>query len=1196
MKRIIFVLSVLSATVMGQCYGAAALLSSGQKPSLEVVTDAARRFGDVDKQLSTLKNSIAQITAEGDQARSLLKRLGSDLRSAKEELEQTEDVRNRLFLQQKVSEIGRTYQIVGENVQLVSQIMLQLQEHKALLEKLISDPVSKVLTEEDRTAPEFEDLRRVSRLTGDLRDQQNNLQRSVKLLSSDLEKRRRALDDANKELFEQEEKQRRFLRSEGSLEDIKDFSRTEQGEILDLQIQRAQENKKLAQLRLTEGQSRKDYLELQLVVAEQKLTLVEGSYEKIKRKVRVDIVAVKEAESKLAKERQELFARQALLNEEKRILLPLLEASKEAVARLSSDLSEITGDLTVVQNWNIDTKKLKTVAAWRLVAEGLKHFAKNDFLNEKLKFINAKIVSARYGYQAQEHEASVIKTWHWLTRDYKVNLVSYIEDATKQYEAMKAQLAMESSDLQVERDAAIERLYQLNIKRDYVKKIIKELQSDRLSYVFENAYSEGQKILTLLVAAEEDIRAELSMVTKAVEVLSKSLASVQEQQKSVQEVLSELSARSFWMRSDQSISLQDLRDFFPDMGRFFSHVGTTLKAYSSRASLDYFWERSLRLLGNVSAILWMIFIVLVMTMLFVGIRLALPLLRRLCVRVSGSGMRLASFCGFLFEFLSNYLLILYFWGCFGLGILYIWGGRGPQALSFFLTSIPILLWVILRFFGAFERANLEHGSIWIAPSYRHRFFSSVSALAYVSIVLSFFRWAFISSNSAFDSQVPEILLAANIIFLQLALISLISKDLFIGQNTVLWFIPRSSSFGRLLEEKIERYYFVFQGMLAAVIVLNNPYVGYGRQMFYILVRMFATILVIPFVIWLYDWFKRASSDLFFYYPDGIVAKERFASGKMWYGFFVFISFVSFILFGFFVVSFVWGHAPTLSEFSQYMQRELFPVGNDALTGKPVQITVYSIVKVFFYIFGGVLVVYVLNRFVLARIFDPMLVGSGVQNTIMTFSRYMIFIVAFFMGLQSVGLDSLATKLGIVVAGVAYIFKEPIGDFLSYFIILVQRPIKIGDYIKMEDPYVFEGIVRFITPRSTIIRSRNSNVLIIPNTLIITRPVQNWNYSRTFSATDDILFTVSYDADSYLVRDLLFEVLEEQSVLLKNPKPVVRLTDFVGNGQQFMVRGYISGDRVLDKWDFESEIRLAIVKKLGEHNITVSVPVWVKERP
>ncbi len=1195
MKKQIQVVWFLGVIVWNACSAASFLSQASEASKLEVVSDAARKFGNLEKQVAGLKNHISQIERESEQERSFLRRFGADLQQAKEQLESADGARARLFFQKRVAAIGDIYQSVNEGLQVLGQMLRELQEHKALLEQLLADPVFTVLSKEDRSAPDFEDLRRVSRMAGDLRDQKTFLQRSLRLLAVDLEKRRRTVDDANKEIQEQEEKQRLFLKSEGVLDAIKDFSRSEQGELIDLQLQNAQQAKKLAQFRLHEIEEKKDYLDLQLVVAKQKLDVVEKTYEKIKRKVRIDVNAVRAAEAKLTQDRQDSLAQQAALNEKKRLILPAIESVKENIAVFSPELNGLVGDLSTVQSWNIDIKKLKTAASWDLALKGLGQYAKLELLESRRSLVEAQIDSARYAYLEKERTVAILDTWRWLTREYRVNLGSYIDEAVKSYESIKIQLSMEESDIQAQRDAAIKKLYQLNLMREDVKRFSLEVREDSIEKSIPISSVSRQKMVKTLVGVDDDLRAALNEATKLVEALSKNLAFIQSQKKNIEDILTELSARSFWMRSDQSISMQDLKDFFPDLGRFFSLVWTTLKAYSSHASLQYFFERAGNYLNDFSSIVTLFFWFLFVALAFFVLRWGLPLLRRLCMRVSGRGMRFMSFLAFLLHFLQAHFFLVYGWSVVFVFVSYVWSGQGPQALFFFLLSIPILLYVAVRFFAIFAQTNREHGFVWVSAIYSHRFFAGIPSLFFGTIVFSFLRWAFIASNSAFDSQVPEILLAVNIIFLQLVLISLISKDVFIGQNTVLWFIPRSSSIGSFLEEKIERYYFVFQAFLAVIIVLNNPYVGYGKQMFYVLVRVFGTLIIVPLVVWFYDWFKKVSSELFFHYPDGIVAKERFSSGKMWYGFFVLGSFIAFIFLGFFIVSLIWGHTVTYTELIHFFQKELFPVGNDALTGKPIQITVYSLVKVFLYVFGGILVVYVLNSFILSRIFDPMLVGSGVQNTIMTFSRYMIFVVAFFMGLQSVGLDSLATKLGLIIAGVAYIFKEPIGDFLSYFIILVQRPVKVGDFIRMEDPYKLEGFVRFITPRSTIIRTRNSNVYIIPNTLIITRPVQNWHYSKTFASTEDIMFVVSYDIDPYFVQTLLREVLAAHPALLKNPEPVARLFDFVSNGQQFLIRGYITAERVVDKWEIESDLRLAVVKKLGEHNITVSVPIQIRTK-
>ena len=166
----------------------------------------------------------------------------------------------------------------------------------------------------------------------------------------------------------------------------------------------------------------------------------------------------------------------------------------------------------------------------------------------------------------------------------------------------------------------------------------------------------------------------------------------------------------------------------------------------------------------------------------------------------------------------------------------------------------------------------------------------------------------------------------------------------------------------------------------------------------------------------------------------------------------------------------------------------------------------------------------------------------------------------------------------------------ISDFIAYFIILVQRPIKVGDYIWI-DPNTM-GVVRKITPRSVVVRRRNSNTLVIPNNQVVNKVVTNWNYSSGFIAFDDIVVTVTYKEDPAKVRELLLKVLDESNYVLKNPKPIVRLEDFNELGFVFLVRGFLSSNYTLDMWDIASDVRLAIVKKLRDNNIELAHPVRV----
>jgi len=167
----------------------------------------------------------------------------------------------------------------------------------------------------------------------------------------------------------------------------------------------------------------------------------------------------------------------------------------------------------------------------------------------------------------------------------------------------------------------------------------------------------------------------------------------------------------------------------------------------------------------------------------------------------------------------------------------------------------------------------------------------------------------------------------------------------------------------------------------------------------------------------------------------------------------------------------------------------------------------------------------------------------------------------------------------------WILREPISDFIAYFVILVQRPIKIGDYIQIDRDVV--GVVRRITARSVILRRKNSVTVIVPNSTLINKNVNNWN-CHSFFAFNDIILYISYQEDPYRVKELLMQVVQSHPNILRSPQPIIRLELFGEFGFRFMVRGFLSSVYVLEQWDIESDIRLAIAKLLRDNNIHIAI--------
>ncbi len=260
-----------------------------------------------------------------------------------------------------------------------------------------------------------------------------------------------------------------------------------------------------------------------------------------------------------------------------------------------------------------------------------------------------------------------------------------------------------------------------------------------------------------------------------------------------------------------------------------------------------------------------------------------------------------------------------------------------------------------------------------------------------------------------------------------------------------------------------------------------------------------------------------------------------------------------------------------------------------LKGTKSPITTFSLLQIILFILSGFVVAYALNRFVLDKIFDLLLVESGVQHTVTRIIQYVVIIFAVFIGFQNVGLGSLIGYLFTALAfSIGWYIKEPISDFFSYFIILVQRPIKIGDYVQIDSET--SGVVRMITPRSVIIRRKNSTTLVVPNSYVVGRSIENWNYVRNYIAFNDINIFISFKENPSEVKEILFTVVDAHQNVLKNPKPIIRLNEFGENGFVFMVRGFISASYTLEMWDIASDIRLAMIKTLRDKGIEIAVPV------
>ena len=159
----------------------------------------------------------------------------------------------------------------------------------------------------------------------------------------------------------------------------------------------------------------------------------------------------------------------------------------------------------------------------------------------------------------------------------------------------------------------------------------------------------------------------------------------------------------------------------------------------------------------------------------------------------------------------------------------------------------------------------------------------------------------------------------------------------------------------------------------------------------------------------------------------------------------------------------------------------------------------------------------------------------------------VLIVGIFIVLENTGihLAALTVFAGAVGVGVGFGLQNVASNFISGLVILAERPIAIGDRV---DVAGIAGQVEHIRARSTVIRTNDNIMMIVPNTKFIDSTVTNWTYGDR-RVRFRIPVGVAYGSDVNKVRDALLAVAREDPHTLKEPAPSVFLNEFGDSSTQ-----------------------------------------------
>ena len=214
--------------------------------------------------------------------------------------------------------------------------------------------------------------------------------------------------------------------------------------------------------------------------------------------------------------------------------------------------------------------------------------------------------------------------------------------------------------------------------------------------------------------------------------------------------------------------------------------------------------------------------------------------------------------------------------------------------------------------------------------------------------------------------------------------------------------------------------------------------------------------------------------------------------------------------------------------------------------------------------------------------------SGLQNSIRAGLGYIGFIIATMVGLSWAGinLSNLALIAGALSVGIGFGLQNIVNNFVSGVIMLVERPIKVGDIINVSG---VDGFVRKINVRATEIEPFDRQSVIIPNSEVINTAVGNWMHIDHVRRII-IPVGVAYGSDIEKVRQLLLDSVKGDSRVATNPEPFVYFADFGASSLDFQLRFFIRD--LMETVLVESDVRFRITALFAEHDIEIPFPQQV----
>ena len=212
------------------------------------------------------------------------------------------------------------------------------------------------------------------------------------------------------------------------------------------------------------------------------------------------------------------------------------------------------------------------------------------------------------------------------------------------------------------------------------------------------------------------------------------------------------------------------------------------------------------------------------------------------------------------------------------------------------------------------------------------------------------------------------------------------------------------------------------------------------------------------------------------------------------------------------------------------------------------------------------------------------VDAGLQSLLKKTYRVVAYVFIGFIVLSQLGVPITPLVAGIGFAGIAVglAARDSLENFISGITILIDRPFRVGDFIEISGQF---GKVHEITLRSTRIQTVRNQIIVMPNSQMITQQLINHTMQNTLRV--DIPFGIAYKEFPQEARDVVIALAQDDDRILSRPEPTAVVTEIADSSVNMALRFYLRdpNEEIPMRWEYTEKVREA----LREADIEIPFP-------